>query len=127
MQARWHGDLTPWNCARDSSGQLWAWDWESCEVDAVAGLDALHWEFSVLRESGPVDAISLATCLERARHHLTAAGHGRTTHGVVAAVHALTMVERAAALAAREGSWQRVWVPPAQLGRFLAEARTLLG
>lgn len=127
VQARWHGDLTPWNCARDATGQLWAWDWESCELDAVAGLDAVHWEFSVLREDRPVDRITLTDCLERARHHLTAAGHGRTTHGVVAAVHALTVVERAATLAAREGGWERVWITPVQLGRLLDEARTLLG
>lgn len=126
VQARWHGDLTPWNCARDDSGQLWAWDWESCELDVVAGLDAVHWEFSVLREAGSVETISLASCLGRARQHLTAAGHGRTTHGIVAAVYALTVVERAATLAAREGAWERVWITPAQLERLLTEARSLL-
>lgn len=127
VQARWHGDLTPWNCARDSGGQLWVWDWESSEVDVVAGLDALHWEFSVAREAGPVERISLARCLERARHHLTAAGHGRTTHGVVAATYALSVAERALTLAAREGGWERVWISPAQLGGLLDEASPLLG
>lgn len=126
VQTRWHGDLTPWNCARDASGQLWAWDWESCELDVVAGLDALHWEFSVQREAGSVDRISLGACLEAARHHLAAAGHGRTTHGVVAATYALTVVERAATLAAREGGWERVWITPAQLERLVAEAARLL-
>lgn len=126
VQARWHGDLTPWNCARDSAGQLWAWDWESCELDVVAGLDAVHWEYSVLRESGPVDRIALGTCLERAGHHLAAAGHGRTTHGIVAALYALTVVERAATLAAREGGWERVWITPEQLQRLLDEGRALL-
>src|SRR4051794_8118560 len=33
---RWHGDFAPWNRARDRSGQLWVWDWESSEPDAVA-------------------------------------------------------------------------------------------
>lgn len=127
VQARWHGDLTPWNCARDASGQLWAWDWESCELDVVAGLDAVHWEFSVQREAGSVDRISLGRCVERARHHLVAAGHGRTTHGVVAALYALTVVERAATLAAREGGWDRLWITPAQVQALLDEGRALLG
>lgn len=126
VQARTHGDLTPWNCARDAGGQLWAWDWESSELDAVAGLDAVHWEFSVLREAGPVESISLVSCLGRARHHLTAAGHGRTTHGVVAAVYALTVAERAATLADREGGWERSWITPTAVERLLTEARSLL-
>ena len=125
VQARWHGDLTPWNCAREPDGQLWAWDWESCESDVVAGLDAVHWEFSVLREAGSLDDITLAACLERARRHLTAAGHEPATRSLVAAVYALTVAERAATLAAREGGWERVWITPAQVLRLLAEAERL--
>ncbi|WP_162598586.1 hypothetical protein [Nocardioides gilvus] len=127
VQARWHGDLTPWNCAREADGQLWAWDWESSEPDVVAGLDAVHWEFSVQREAIPVDRISLTACVGRARHHLAAAGHDRVGHGIVGAVHALTVVERAATLAAREGGWQRVWITPVQLARLVDEAMTLVG
>lgn len=126
VQARWHGDLTPWNCAREAEGQLWAWDWESSEPDVVAGLDAVHWEFSVRREAVPVDQISLADCVGRARRHLAAAGHTRAGHGVVGAVHALTVTERAATLAAREGTWQRVWITPLRIGRLLDEATALL-
>lgn len=126
VQARWHGDLTPWNCAREDDGQLWAWDWESSEPDVVAGLDAVHWEFSVQREAGAVDRISLAECVGRGRSHLAAAGHDRAGQGVVAAAYALTVVERAATLAARDSGWQRVWITPLQLSRLVDEAMTLL-
>lgn len=127
VQERWHGDLTPWNCARQRDGQLWAWDWESSETDVVAGLDAVHWNFSVARESGPLDRITLAACVEQARPHLSAAGWARDDHGLVAAVYVLTVVERAAALAAREGGWERLWIQPDRLAALVAEGRALLG
>ena len=58
VTSRWHGDLTWWNRARDDAGQLWVWDWESSEEDAVAGLDALHWAFSARRTTSAVRASS---------------------------------------------------------------------
>ena len=126
VQARWHGDLTPWNCARQPDGQLWAWDWESSEPDVVAGLDAVHWHFSVRREAGDLDTVTLASCLDRAARHLTAAGWGAPQRGLVAAVYALSVVERAASLAAREGTWDRLWIRPGRLVELLAEGRSLL-
>ena len=39
--ATWHGDLVPWNLARQG-GRLHAWDWESSAPDAPVGFDALH-------------------------------------------------------------------------------------
>lgn len=126
VQARWHGDLTPWNCAREPGGQLWAWDWESSETDVVAGLDAVHWHFSVLRESGRLASLSLAECLVAARPHLHAAGTPTSAHGLVGAVYLLTVVERAATLARREGGWERVWITPQRLAELTAEAAAAL-
>ncbi len=124
---RWHGDMAPWNRARDSSGQLWVWDWESSEPDAVAGLDALHWAFSVRRPaSGRNTSVELGGCLDDARPHLTAAGTRPEHHGDVAAVYALTVVERAADLADRAGGWDRLWIGPGDLGVLLDQATALL-
>ena len=122
VQERWHGDLTPWNCAREPGGQLWAWDWESSETDAVAGLDAVHWEFSRAREAGRLPDVTLAECVATAKGHLRAAGHSRETDPVVTAVYALTVVERAASLAVREEGWERIWVTPSRLGELVDEA-----
>ena len=121
--ARWHGDFAPWNRARDRSGQLWIWDWESSEPDAVAGLDALHWAFSVRRPpSGRTTDIDLAGCLEAATPWLRAAGVRSEHHGHVAAVYALTVVDRAADLARRSGSWNGLWVDVDQLKTLLSQA-----
>lgn len=126
VTARWHGDLTPWNCARGDDGQLWCWDWETCEPDVVAGLDALHWAVSVRRErAGGIEGVSLATGLADAEPHLRAAGVGRRSEGVVAGVYALTVAERALGLAARAG-WERSWIAPEQVARIADEGRGLL-
>ncbi|MFN8195871.1 MAG: hypothetical protein U0R80_16535 [Nocardioidaceae bacterium] len=125
--ARWHGDLTPWNCARDEAGGLWCWDWETCEPDALAGLDALHWALSVRRErAGGIAGVALADCVADARHHLRAAGVGARADGAVAGAYALTVAERALTLAARSG-WERAWISPAEVSRVVDEGRRLLG
>ncbi len=126
IQARWHGDLTPWNCARGADGQLWAWDWESSEQDVVAGLDALHWEFSVRRETGGQADLSLVDCLAAARPHLDAAGVAGSVRALVAAVYVLTAVERAATLARRHGAWEPVWISRTRLSELSLEAARLL-
>jgi hypothetical protein len=126
VTARWHGDLAPWNRARDRSGQLWVWDWETAEPDAVAGLDALHWAFSVRRPaSGRNSAVDLAGCLRDAASHLRAAGVHPDRWGDVAAVYALTVAERAAGLALRAGGWDRLWIGPEHLGQLLDQAAAL--
>lgn len=127
VTARWHGDLTPWNRARDATGQLWVWDWESSEADAVAGLDALHWEFSVKRgPTGQVPDIDLPGWVAGAAPQLRAAGVRPERWGDVAAIYALTVVERAADLARRSGGWQRVWIGPDQLRLLVAQATALV-
>ncbi|CUR55119.1 conserved hypothetical protein [metagenome] len=125
MTERWHGDLTPWNRARQRDGQLWVWDWESSEADAVAGLDALHWAFSVRRPtSGQNTSVELADCLVDAGIHLRAAGVPRARWGDVAAVYALTVIERAAALAVRSESWDRLWIGARDLEELARQARS---
>lgn len=123
--ARWHGDLTPWNCAREPGGRLWCWDWETSEPDVVAGLDALHWAFSVRRErAGGPDGVRLRDCLDDADLHLRAAGVPARSFGLVAAAYAVTVAERAVSLAARAG-WDRAWISPVQVGVLLEEGRGL--
>lgn len=127
LTSMWHGDLTPWNCAREPNGQLWAWDWESSEIDAVGGLDAIHWAFSTRRLTFEnVGAIDLADCLHDARLHLTATGMAYDDQPIVSAVYAVTVAERAATLAAREGTWRRVWIQPPELARLLKETEHMM-
>ena len=126
VTARWHGDLTPWNRARDSSGQLWVWDWENSEEDAVAGLDALHWAFSSRRSpSARLQELDLGACLAESGPHLTAAGVARDQWSAVAAVYALVVVERACGLAVHHGDWAQVWISSEDLTRLIAQAEAL--
>jgi hypothetical protein len=127
VSERWHGDLTVWNRARDSSGQLWVWDWESSEEDAIAGLDALHWAFSARRSpSAQLLELDLPACVGEAAPHLTAAGVARAQWPVVAAVYTLVVVERASGLAAHHGDWNRVWISPDDLVALIAQAEALV-
>jgi hypothetical protein len=124
---RWHGDLTVWNRARDRDGQLWVWDWETSEEDALAGLDALHWAFSSRRSpSAELLEVDLPACLSDARRHLTAAGLSVARARVVAAVYALVVVERACGLAAHQGDWSRVWISRDDLVTLVEQAERLL-
>lgn len=127
VSKRWHGDLTAWNCARDSTGRLWAWDWESSEADAVAGLDALHWDFSNRRlATRSLGRVRLADCVDAVRPHLLAAGTPQAAHPAIAAVYVLTVVERAATLAARNGNWDKVWISQSTLVGLVDQATRLL-
>lgn len=127
VAARWHGDLVPWNTARDEAGQLWCWDWETAEADAVAGLDAVHWMFSVLREnrSGPV-AGNLRAAVRDAQQHLHAAGISAENFQDLAGIYALVVAERAWTLATNQGSWQGAWITEEELVAFVDSARTWL-
>ena len=123
---RWHGDLTLWNRARDRSGQLWVWDWENSEQDALAGLDALHWAFSARRSpSARLQELDLGACLAEAGPHLTAAGVARDQWPAVAAAYALVVVERACGLAVHHGEWGQVWISPEDLTTLIAQAEAL--
>lgn len=104
----WHGDLVPWNAARDAEGQTWVWDWESSEGDTVAGLDVLHW----LLNSGPDrHAADLAGAVRSAAvsaaAHLRALGMGPQQRDALLAVYALVLAERYWALAVANGGWHR--------------------
>lgn len=120
---RWHGDLVPWNTAREPSGALWCWDWESAEPDAVAGLDALHWTISVRREAGTgTMAGNLTAALADSAGYLAAAGLPASAHGDVAAVYALVVAERAWTLAANNGGWSSSWISQEDLLELLRTA-----
>lgn len=120
---RWHGDLTPWNTARDSRGALWCWDWESSEDDAVVGMDLLHWHLSVARESGRgTDASTLTTALDTSALGFLALGLPRRSWPVVVAVYVLTLVERTLTLASQEGGWEGDWLTAPQLAELLQTA-----
>ncbi len=124
---RWHGDLVPWNAAREPDGQLWCWDWESAEPDAVAGLDALHWAISVRREAGTgTVAGNLAHALKDSELYLRAAGVPRWAEGDLAAVYALVVAERAWTLAVHNGGWPSSWISQQDLIDVLAAAQTLM-
>lgn len=121
---RWHGDFVPWNTARDSTGVLWCWDWESSEQDAVAGLDAVHWMFSVRRENGMGATVeNLSASVLEAGPHLHAAGLRRESWFDLAALYALVITERAWALAQENGSWARSWISPAELMALMQAVR----
>lgn len=127
VSARWHGDLVPWNAAREPSGRFWCWDWESAEDDAVAGLDALHWEISVRREAGlGTIAGNLFPAVHASAPYLFAAGMQRSAWDVLAAVYALVVAERAQTLAVQHGSWAGSWLGPAELLDLLRTAAARL-
>ncbi|WP_445154379.1 hypothetical protein ACTWLI_13955 [Arthrobacter sp. Hor0625] len=125
---RWHGDLVPWNTARDAAGRLWCWDWESCEPDAIAGLDAVHWMFSVRRErgEGPV-ATNLLRAMTDARSFFEAAGLSRDAWPAVVGVYAMVVAERAWTLAVRNGGWASSWITVPELISLLDAAHGLFG
>ncbi len=120
VAVRWHGDMVPWNMAREPSGTLWCWDWESSEPDAVAGLDAWHWAVSVRRERrGSFAAQDWAAAAGDVRPYLEAAAVPRDAWPDVAAVYALVVAERAWTLAEAHGSWASSWLSPADLAGLL--------
>jgi hypothetical protein len=127
VTARWHGDLAPWNCARDGTGQLWAWDWENAERDATAGLDAMHWTFSVQRlHATDVNRMSLTASLAAAEPYLTALGLAPHDRPRVAALYAIVVVERACSLARHAGVWSDAFIAPDGLHRLLDQAEAEL-
>lgn len=127
VTSRWHGDLTPWNLARDGDGVLWCFDWESSEPDAVAGLDALHWELTVRTERGArLGRDLLREAYRDAAPFLVAAGVPRAAWPSVLAVYAATLSERACALGAGTGGWEESWVLPSELTEVVEEAHRLV-
>lgn len=124
---RWHGDLAPWNVARDREDRLWVWDWESSEADAVAGLDHMHWVFSEYRSRArDADAMDLTEVLDGANRNLRAWGLDPRGGALVAGIYALTVVERACALAAGSGTWNDAFIKPPGLVSLCAQGRRIL-
>lgn len=124
---RWHGDLVPWNAARELTGQLWCWDWESSEPDVIAGLDALHWAISVRREAKIGTVVdSLLPALEESSDYLRAVGLSPYSWGDLAAVYALVVVERAWTLAVSNGDWSSSWISRGDLIDLLRAADHLV-
>jgi hypothetical protein len=65
-----HGDWSPWNVARATTGEWWSWDLEFFHHAAPLGLDHVNWGFTVLHglKRHPVEAaLSGTRQLARAR------------------------------------------------------------
>lgn len=130
VAARWHGDLTPWNVARDDDGTLWCWDWEFHEPDAAAGLDAVHWQMAVGLERGgrlgPATADRLAHGTDAA---LTALGVSAAGRAGVVGLWAAILAERALVLATAGSGveqWDAGWICPDELAGLIAGAQQLV-
>ncbi len=127
VSARWHGDMVPWNMAREPSGVLWCWDWETAEPDAVAGLDAWHWAVSVRRESrGSFNSDDWHAAARDVQPYLQAAAIPRSAWADLSAVYALVVAERAWTLASANGSWDSSWLSPENLIGILDTAARAL-
>lgn len=128
VAARWHGDFTPWNAARDAAGALWIWDWETSEPDAPAGMDALHWAMGVREEAHGErwNGQTLRHALAEADPMLRALGIGPDERRPMVAVHVAALAERVLSHALGHGGWQDSWMPRPQLEDLIRTARELL-
>lgn len=103
---RWHGDLVPWNAARQRNGTLWLWDWEMSEPDAALGLDALHWRLNTGDHDLPALLPGhLITAVTEGSAQLRALGLGRSQMQTVGALYALTLAERSMQFARQHDGW----------------------
>lgn len=103
-----HGDLVPWNAARNRDGAIWVWDWESSQEDTVAGTDVVHWFVHAVHGPAPQDlAAAIADAGHRAAPALRALGMGTVESRLAVAVYVLISAERACSLARQHGGWSR--------------------
>lgn len=125
---RWHGDLVPWNAARDRLGNLWLWDWESSEEDAAVGLDLLHWTVNSATKTGGKGSISdrWHAAVEDVSGSAPALGLAGDSLPVVAAAYALTFAERNWALAVPNDDWGRHRIGRRETIDLLSHATSLL-
>ncbi|MFI8413674.1 hypothetical protein ACIGB6_14570 [Paeniglutamicibacter gangotriensis] len=124
---RWHGDLVPWNCARDSNGTLWCWDWETSDPDVVAGLDILHWTFNVRKKHSKRDAGQDLRCaIQDSQLYLRAASMDDEAVSIATGVYVLILVERAWTLALDDAGWSRSWISEQDLEYMLMVAQIAL-
>lgn len=127
VATRWHGDLVPWNCARDRDGTLWCWDLETSDDGPAAGMDILHWHFNVRRRGKSQGAVAdFEGAVQDSRLHHRALGLDDIAVSLVAAVYALKLVERAWTLASTGSGWDRSWISEEELSLLLGAARTQL-
>ncbi len=118
---RWHGDLVPWNAARDADGVLWLWDWESSGSDAPAGMDALHWHLRAVAEGS--DLAGQARHTARASVTLLAPyGVDRLAAPYVFLAYSLLLCERVWTYADLTDGWETALFRPADLAALLSEA-----
>lgn len=78
---RWHGDWTPWNCARHRDG-VQVWDWERFDEAVPAGYDRLHYALNTAARSAGLPAAGrdvIAAAPELLRGWVPDAAAARTT------------------------------------------------
>ena len=119
----WHGDFAFWNTGRSPSGQLWCWDFENVEMDALAGLDAIHWHASRRRAAGGAAGLSdRAGILADAAPVLSALGvGGAAAQRVLYRVYLAEIAVRTLEMVSSDG-WARVWCTPRELESVIAAA-----
>lgn len=118
--ARWsHGDFAFWNVGRTPQGQLWCWDFENVERDALAGLDVLHWHASRRRERSGVEGVGdRAGILSDSLPTLRAFGVASPEKlAILYRTYIAEIVLRTLETAADDG-WSRTWVSRTELIRL---------
>jgi hypothetical protein len=80
----WHGDLTVWNCALSSTGDVLIWDWERYERDVPLGYDALHHHLQTTLSSRPAEPGDVAALISRAPALLAGFGVAPDAAAVIA-------------------------------------------
>ncbi len=61
----WHGDLTPWNLARNGGACWTIWDWERFETGVPAGLDRYHWMTQTVGRGAGLSGSSVIASLDQ--------------------------------------------------------------
>lgn len=86
---RWHGDLVPWNLARDGAA-LHAWDWAYSAPGVPLGFDALHFAYlpTVVLDGTPPDEASTLAAVN-VTPVLAALGLDAAQRAAVVALHRL--------------------------------------
>lgn len=127
IATRWHGDLVPWNAARDETGNIWIWDWETSEPDAAIGLDIVHW---VLNADGVMPNQKIGGLLregaERATPYLQAVGLTPTQRSIIIATYALTVADHGLTLATANNGWHHNRLSIESIHELLASARDMM-
>ncbi len=117
---RWHGDLVPWNVARQPDGSLWIWDWETSEQDTAVGMDVLHWHTTLLSHADPgATASGVKQAGQASREVLRALGLGHRQSMIVTALYCATMVERNLRFVVQHGGWQLNRLPRPVIAELL--------